>query len=660
MKELPVTTTADGVKGSLLSLILDVIPYVVFWKDRNSVFLGCNRHFVQLAGLDSPADVVGLTDYDLPWSREESDSYRADDALVMASGESKLHIVETLCNADGKRTWLDTSKVPLRDHAGNVIGVLGIFADITDAKDAEERLRETRQHLEDAIQAIDAGLVMYDANERLIFCNEVYRRIYAEAEPLLVPGRSYEEILTAFAVRRPDLLRGESATDWAAARLRQHRLCERWEKNLGDHVILVSDRRTADGGIVGLHTDISIEKQRQHELNRAKEEAIAANVAKTNFLANLSHEIRTPMSAILGFSELLANSAPRPDQMGALETIQRNATHLLDLIDDILDLSRIEVGKLRVDCGPVDPTVLVRDIATLMTERAVAKGLRFDVDFGDRLPATIDTDATRLRQILVNLIGNAIKFTAHGHVKLTVRPSSPDTACRTLLFRVEDTGIGIAAHNLQRVFEPFEQADASTTRRYGGAGLGLAISRHLARLLGGDIDAASELGAGAVFTVSHPVPDAANWIDPRREPDAPPPTPAAAEPMPSLAGRSVLLVEDGPDNRRLLTKFLESAGARVAFAVDGVEALESVAAAEADGTPFDAILMDMQMPRLDGYEATQQLRARGCKLPIVALTAHAMTGDRERCIEAGCDDYLTKPVPRRKLLEVIASWVGRP
>ena len=521
----------EEVHCSLLSLVLDLIPYVVFWKDRESVYLGCNRNFATLAGRASPNDIIGLTDHDLPWTREESDAYRADDAEVMTSGRAKLHIVETLLDAKGQRTWKDTSKVPLRDRHGNVIGVLGILADITELK------------------------------------------------------------------------------------------------------------------------------ERERELRRANEIAVAASTAKTNFMANLSHEIRTPMSAILGFTELLAKTA-REDQASGLETIQRNANHLLELIDDILDLSKIEVGKLRIDREAVAPTALVRDVATLMSQRAVAKELHFELRLASQLPKAIDSDATRLRQILINLIGNALKFTASGGI--TVSVDAADGALRVV---VEDTGMGISEGNLERIFEPFEQVDASATRRHGGAGLGLAISRRLARALGGDITVTSVLGQGSVFTLSHPLPPSIEWVDTTRgeENDLPIVRPARTTPDAgrSLRGKTVLLVEDGADNRMLFARFLESAGAKVRFATDGVEALDSVSEAERSRVTIDAILMDMQMPLLDGYEATRRLRERGCRIPILALTAHAMSGDRQRCTDAGCDDYLTKPVSGRHLLDDVAAWIER-
>jgi len=644
-----------GAPCSVLSLVLDLIPYVVFWKDRSSAYLGCNRHFASVAGLTAPEAIVGLTDYDLPWTKAESDAYRADDAAVMSSGEAKLHIVETLLDANGNEKWLDTSKVPLRNRENEVIGVLGVFVDITELKHAEAKLQRTRQHLEDAIEAIDAGLVMYDSSDRLVFCNERYRRLYRDAEVMLVPGTRYEDVVSYFAAQRYDPVDAMPNGAWARDRIAQRRKGGRSELRVDDRVILVSDRPTRDHGIVSLHTDVTADKQREHELRRVKELAVAASTAKTNFMANLSHEIRTPMSAILGFTELLTKSA-REDQISGLETIQRNANHLLELIDDILDLSKIEAGKLRVDQDPTDAIAIVRDVTTLMTQRAVGKGLRFDLRLGGRLPKSVASDATRLRQILINLIGNAIKFTIDGAITMTV-----DTTGTSLRVAVADTGVGIAETDFERIFEPFEQGDASTTRRHGGVGLGLAISRQLARALGGDIVVTSQRGHGSTFTLTHPLPDHVEWIDTERTDAAAGPAHprTAATGLPSLRGRTVLVVEDGADNRVVFGRFLEAAGGKVLFATDGVEALERVAEANRDRTTIDAILMDMQMPLLDGYEATRRLREQGCRIPIVALTAHAMSGDRQRCTDAGCDDYLTKPASGRHLLEVVAAWIER-
>ncbi|MGE3164288.1 MAG: ATP-binding protein [Planctomycetota bacterium] len=641
--------------------IVELIPYEVFWKDRQSTFLGCNRKFAEAAGLRSPEEIVGLTDYDLPWSREQSDGYRADDAAVMASGVPKIHIIEQLTTAAGALIHLDTSKVPLRDNEGNVVGVLGVYADVTEQRLARDELDRTRQHLEDAIEAIEAGMVMYDANERLVFCNERYRSIYSEARDFLVKGRRYEDILRDFVRASPHLIPASEGDEWVRVRLEQHRRCERsYVQEIGARVIRISDRRARDGGTVSLRTDITDERAREEELRRAKETAVAASSAKTNFLANMSHEIRTPMTAILGFADVLSGTQLDDEQRGAVARIQRNASHLLDILNDMLDLSKIEAGKLQVKQEPLRPVELLREVVDLMSVRAESKGLTLTAEFQGPIPVELVSDDTRFRQILVNLIGNSVKFTETGGVRVTARMHDLDGPNRSLTVTAEDTGMGIEPTQLERIFEAFEQADASTTRNFGGTGLGLAISRRLAALLGGDLTAQSTPGKGSVFALRLPVttnvrlecvpPDLrTSAISAPRETFAHPP---------SLTGHHVLLVEDGPDNQALFRHFLRKAGATVTCVGDGQAAVDCVCGNGQPGPQFDLILMDMQMPRMDGYSATKALRSAGCMIPIVALTAHALKEDRDRCLAAGCNDYTAKPVHRAKLIELCSQWIG--
>lgn len=653
--------TIDG--EPLLSSIMQVIPYVVFWKDRDSAYLGCNENFARLAGLASPAEIVGLTDFDLPWSREEAELYRADDREVMESETPKLQIIESQVNATGDMTWLETNKVPLRGQDGNVTGVLGAFTDITERKNSEENLQRTRQHLEDAIQAIDSGLVMYDADEKLVFCNDSYKKIYWQIADRLAPGSVYEELLREYFERLAISSNERVKEGWVRERIEQHRRCERrWEQQLGERVILVSDQKTRDGGTVSLRTDITAERERQDEFRRAKEAAIAANEAKSAFLANMSHEIRTPMTAILGFTDVLLSTNPHPEQLESLTTIQRNAEHLLDLINDILDLSRIAAGKVEVNVESTSLADLLDGVVSLMAVRARDRGLTLTTEFVGPIPKTIRTDVGRARQILVNLVGNAVKFTRAGSVKLIAREAA---SCSETSGQVEivvvDTGIGIAPDHLERIFGTFEQADPSTTREFGGSGLGLAISQRLASLLGGWITARSELGDGSEFTLTLPVGEEVERVStaPRSEASELP-CPADELTSLSLEGSTVLLVEDGPDNQRLFSHYLRSAGASVQIANHGEEALEREQEARSVGQALDLILMDMQMPVLDGYSAARRLRQTGCKTPIIALTAHAMSGDRDLCLEAGCDGYLTKPVTRRDLISTVARWTADP
>jgi PAS domain S-box-containing protein len=431
----------------------------------------------------------------------------------------------------------------------------------------------------------------------------------------------------------------------------------------------VSLLRSHDGsptGFVGITRDITERKAAADELTRAWQAADAANRAKSEFLANMSHEIRTPMTAILGYGDLLFEGCLRSCEFSKnaaqqhLDAIRRNGEHLLELIDGLLDLSKIEAGKLAVEHMACSPREIVAEVASLMRLRAAVKGLRLECRFAGSIPETIRSDPTRVRQILLNLLGNAVKFTESGSVELVATLLRPDDGPPQLQFQVIDTGIGMTPTEVARLFAPFSQADTSTTRKYGGTGLGLTISKRLAGLLSGDIRVASEPGKGSTFTVTIPTGslESVEMLDPLT-------ANAAADPMSktqsvhptvTLNGR-ILLAEDGLDNQRLLTLVLQKAGADVTVAENGQVAFDLASAAQEQGSPFDLILMDMQMPVLDGYEATRKLRAHGWARPIVALTAHAMSSDRQKCLDAGCDAYLAKPIGRKVLLATVQPYL---
>lgn len=394
-------------------------------------------------------------------------------------------------------------------------------------------------------------------------------------------------------------------------------------------------------------------------------QAEAANQSKSAFLANMSHEIRTPMTAILGYTDILeleAKSLQLPELISdSLDTIKRNGGHLMELINDILDLSKIEAGKLDVESICCSPQTIVEEVLELVQVRAEAKGLKLEASYQFPLPAEIHSDPTRIRQILINLIGNAIKFTEVGTIRLNTSFLENPGEEPQVQFTVIDQGIGMTEAQMSNLFRPFSQADSSTTRKYGGTGLGLTICKRLTDVLGGDISVTSKLNQGSQFsaTVKTGNLEGVPLLQELQQNDntqSTNPVPAQPEEQAlSLKGRKILLAEDGPDNQKLISFILKKAGAEVTVAENGEAARQAAMRAMEIGLLYDVILMDMQMPILDGYGATRILREQGYSGPIISLTANAMEGDREKCISVGCNDHVTKPIDRRKLISMIAN-----
>lgn len=404
-----------------------------------------------------------------------------------------------------------------------------------------------------------------------------------------------------------------------------------------------------------LTEEIAQREQVQKDLERAKDAAEAASRAKSEFLANMSHEIRTPLNGILGFADLLLKGADNGDEEERreyLETIHNSGRHLLHLINDILDLSKIEAGQLEIEQVWCPSHQLLSEVVSVLRVRAHEKGLHLRLEWTGDVPERIRTDPARLRQLLTNLMGNAVKFTEAGSVRVAAEVIREGERGK-LVVRVIDTGVGIPPEKQKSIFDPFVQADNSVTRRYGGTGLGLAISRRIARALGGDLTVASAPGEGSTFTASIDVGPWQKLV--LRE--APPTEVLSSrsnrkhnDDSPTLPPAEILLVEDGSTNRKLISLVLRRAGAHVTTAENGLVGVEM-----ATTTPFDLIIMDMQMPIMDGYTATTTLRGQGVTVPVIALTAHAMKGDEEKCLAAGCTGYLTKPIDSDRLIRMIGE-----
>jgi PAS domain S-box-containing protein len=596
---------------------------------------------------------------------------------------------------DGRRLDVAVTMSAIRSAGGEVIAVSTIDRDITAQKRQAEALRAAQELRERHLVELDAvldqmteGVVVFDPGGNLVHMNPAALAIHGFED--LTELRLHLDQLPAFfelfdldgqrlsTERWPigRVLRGETFSAYEV-RVRRRDTGKTWIGSYGG--ILVRDRAGQPLRAVVTLRDVTERQEAERALQDARKAAEAASRAKSEFLANMSHELRTPMTAILGYADLLGQRLHDAEALQHLETIRRNGHFLLELLNDILDLSRIEAGRMEIERERFRPDALLAEVCSLMAVRAQAKQIALAMEIESELPQTIESDPTRLRQILINLIGNAIKFTEHGSVRVVTCLLAEREALR---IAVIDTGIGMSVAQQQRLFQAFSQGDSTVARRYGGSGLGLIISRRLIAMLGGEIRVESALDQGSTFEITVPTgalagvprirPEQARLLSPAVATAAPDtaanavlratarmasPEPAAvlsAEAAARLTCR-VLVVDDQDDVRNLVRYELARAGAAVSSVSDGQQALDLVLQAERSGAAIDVVLLDMQMPLLDGYDTARKLRAAGFQGAIVALTASAMQGDRERCLEAGCDDYASKPLDVRRLVELVSG-----
>jgi PAS domain S-box-containing protein len=525
---------------------------------------------------------------------------------------------------------------------------------------AQKALRESDERLRFATEAAGVGIWDLDLVEGTTWRTPRYDLIFGYES--MQPGWTYARLLEhvieedrAMVEAAFQALLESHESRGFQCRIRQVGGAVRW--------IWVQGRcRYDDQGravrMLGVIQDISDGKRTEENLRLARLEAERANRAKSEFLANMSHEIRTPLSAIIGFAELLlGSSVSEQERLLYLTTVARNGRFLMHLLDDILDLAKVEAGRLQIEQIPTSLETLLSEVLLALSHQSARKGVSLRVEVEGFVPQTIRTDPTRLRQILLNIVGNAVKFTAAGEVVVRVAwEQAPEPAPSKLVVTVEDTGPGMTSAQQEQLFQAFSQADASMSRTYGGTGLGLALSRRLARALGGDVELVeSRRGRGSTFRLAieaRPEPG----LDQRLEtPSLAPPEPTvAADVEPILAGVKVLLAEDQPDSQLLVSRVLARAGALVDVTVDGLQAVE-----QASKGDHDLILMDLQMPKMSGYDATEELRRRGYDKPIVALTAHMMPGERDRCLRSGCTAFVAKPFSSAELVSTVARHAGK-
>ena len=656
-----------------LSQAVEQSPNSIVITNLNAEIEYVNQRFTEVTGY-SRDEAIGKNPRILQTGRTDHAQYlQMWDALTHGKAWSGEF---TNRRKDGSE-YIEWAQIaPVRQADGGISHYLAIKEDITDKKRVEAELDAYRKDLESlirqrtgelnaALEKIQVseqryGFALEASNDGLWDWNIASGESYASPAYYQMLGFDAEELGERHDALWVELLHPDDkekalgrVREWLEEgggyenefRLRTKNGDYKWILSRGKIVAVDASGRPARA--VGTHTDLSARKQFETELRLAKEQAEAANLSKSTFLANMSHEIRTPMNAILGMSHLLRPELSQPGQIDKLDKIAAAGQHLLGLINDILDLSKIEVDRMTLEETSLRIPALVSHVYSMMHERASAKRLELVQDIDPSLnDLPLLGDPLRIGQILLNYLSNAVKFTDRGQITIAARPLQHDDGRYLIRFEVRDTGIGLTDEQCARVFEAFEQAQSSISRKYGGTGLGLTISRHLARMMGGDVGVDSTPGNGSNF-----------WFTVSLKRDQQPPSAAAADPPLSAQFRHdalVLVVEDNEINQEVARQLLENAGLTVNVAADGAEAVDKLGRHR-----YDLILMDMQMPVMDGLEATRRIRSLpgGRSVPIAAMTANAFEEDRQKCLQAGMDDFLTKPIDTNALRNLLRRWL---
>ncbi|WP_437193783.1 response regulator [Planctomicrobium sp. SH527] len=651
------TQAALQYQNMLLDGLMDAVPDDIYFKDVEGRYLRINRAKAIHSGLTDPVEAIGKTDFDY-FTEEHAKSALEVENRIMQTGRPLIDHEEQLVWPDGLSSWVSATKVPLKKADGTIIGTLGISRDITSQYEISQTLELERDRLRTLIDHLPDYVFIKDKEGRFVTVNRAHYELFGcNSEDDVIGKTDYDfssiELADFYAAddyavinnNVPILSREEIAIDASGE----------------EHWVLTTKvpLRTMGGaivGLVGIARDITQRKRAEQELQAAKEAAEVANRAKSEFLANMSHEIRTPMNAIIGMTELVLDTQMQLQQRDYLETVLSSAESLMAIINDILDFSKIESGRLEIEDYPIEVREWIGDSVKPLAVRAHAKKLELAYHIAADVPAYVRSDGLRIRQIIVNLIGNAIKFTRYGEVILDVQldrmnqlgqsnSDAGDSLEQALHLRVSDTGIGIAKEQQGRIFEAFEQADMSTTRNFGGTGLGLAISSRLVRLMGGKIWVESEPGEGSTFHVVLPFGDVRPDEVTKRGRDTV-----------ALAGLKLLIVDDNATNRQILKEMCGNWGMQPVAVSCANDAMAELKAAAAKDEPYELVITDGSMPDVDGFTLAQQIQQEAnLSSVLMMLSSLDRQYDVERCQELGIRAYLTKPIKQSDLLDAIVS-----